>query len=364
MTSYGKGVEPDQKNSSRNPSSAGHYLFFVNVAYSFSILRPLQEAIWKRNGKTAWFLCDLDGGHLAPDELRLQTVKDVKAYAPKVVFTPGNWVPDFFPGLKVEVFHGFHAHKRPEPRGHFRIRGFFDLYCTHGPSTTGPFKELAKRYGHFEVAETGWPKLDPLFNPPEDAVQNDRPVIFLSSTFTPDLRCADPLFAAVRKLANSRPWQWVVNFHPLMDRRIVSKYKSIQSENLTYMDTTDVIPILKRADIMISDTSSIVTEFLVLHKPVVTFRNRRPGPHLIDIRHPEDLAGAVAAALSPPKHLMNHIRAYADREHPYRDGCSSLRVLEAADRLAEKGLAHLNPKPLNMLRRLKARRKLGYYGWR
>jgi hypothetical protein len=364
MTSHDKDLEPEKRYESRNSSSAGKYLFFVNVAYSFSILRPLQEAIRKRNGKTAWFLHDLDDGHLASDELRLSTVEKVKAYGPKAVFAPGNWVPDFFPGLKVEVFHGFHAHKRPEPRGHFRIRGFFDLYCTHGPSTTLPFKKLSERHRHFEVAETGWPKLDPLFQPSRDAVQEERPVIFLSSTFSPKLSCADALFAVVRKLAASKPWKWVVNFHPLMDARIVSKYKAIQSENLTYVDTADVIPLLRKADIMISDTSSIVTEFLVMHKPVVTFRNRRPGPHLIDVHRTDDLAEAVSVALTKPEHLMAHIRAYVEQEHPYCDGCSSLRVLEATDRLAEKGLAHLKPKPFNLIRRLKARNKLGYYRWR
>ena len=32
-------------------------------------------------------------------------------------------------------------------------------------ATTAPFEELARQYGHFAVAETGWPKLDPLFAP-------------------------------------------------------------------------------------------------------------------------------------------------------------------------------------------------------
>jgi hypothetical protein len=47
---------------------------------------------------------------------------------------------------------------------HFIIRGLFDLYCTHGPNTTGRFEELAGKSGHFRVSETGWSKLDPLFD--------------------------------------------------------------------------------------------------------------------------------------------------------------------------------------------------------
>ena len=341
-----------------------HYLFFVNVSYSFSILRPLQEVIRKRKGKTAWFLQDLEASHLKDDELLLENVKAVKAFNPEVVFVPGNWVPDFFPGLKVEVFHGFHVYKRPKQRGHFRIRGFFDLYCTHGPSTTLPFKELARHHGCFEVVETGWPKLDPLFAEPDEGPGNTRPVVFLSSTFTPALSCADKLFETVQGISSGGQWKWLVNFHPLMDASVVAKYKSIQNENLEYVETDNIIPLLKKADVMVSDTSSIVTEFLVTQKPVVTFRNRKPGPHLVDVRHTEELANAVSLALSKPDRLMAQIRAYADQEHPYYDGCSSQRVLEAADRLAAKGLDHLKSKPMNLVRRLKTRKKLGYYRWK
>lgn len=74
-----------------------------------------------------------------------------------------NWVPTFVSGAKVQVFHGFKAEKRDEARGHFRVRGLFDLYCTQGPATTARFSELAAREGHFKVVETGWPKLDPVF---------------------------------------------------------------------------------------------------------------------------------------------------------------------------------------------------------
>ena len=60
-------------------------------------------------------------------------------------------------------------------RGHFRIRGLFDLYCTQGPATTEPFEQLAREHGHFAVAETGWPKLDPLFAPDDGTAAALRP---------------------------------------------------------------------------------------------------------------------------------------------------------------------------------------------
>ena len=142
------------------------YLMFVSQIYAYAILRPIAAAIAQRGGEAAWFFeHERDARYLRAGERRLHTVADVQDFAPRAVFVPGNWVPHFFPGLKVEVFHGFSVGKRSEARGHFRIRGSFDLYCTHGPDTTAPFTALARRHGYFRVVETGWPKLDPLFAP-------------------------------------------------------------------------------------------------------------------------------------------------------------------------------------------------------
>ena len=341
-----------------------NYLFYVSQLYGFAVVRPLQSVILARGDSAAWFFDDPEklAPYLRPGEKQLKTVAEVKAYDPCAVFVPGNVAPDFFPGIKVELFHGFHARKRSDERGHFRIRNFFDLYCTHGPDTTIPFKVLEKANGSFEVVETGWPKMDPLFEAAAGPrLEKSRPVVLLTSTFTPSLSAAPVLLETVARIAAAGNWQWLVNFHPKMDLAVLSAYQSLESENLACVDTDDVIPLLKQADIMVSDTSSIISEFLLLHKPVVTFKNRAPGPQLLNITEPEDLEQTIERGLSRPDELIKAITAYADHIHPYRDGRSSLRVLAAADSLADRGTGHLRPKPVNLIRRLKIRKQLRYY---
>src|SRR5690606_163606 len=110
------------------------------------------------------------------------------------------------------------------------------------------------------------------------------------------------------------------------------------------------------------DTSSALSEFLLTGKPVVTFRNRRPGPQLIDI---DDVAGfepAIERALARPPELMAAIREFADAIHPYRDGRSSERVLAAVDAFIARGGRNPRPKPRNWWRKFKLRRRIGYWG--
>lgn len=340
------------------------YLFYVAQNYSFQILRPLQTAIRARGDEVVWFFAgdEADRRYLLPGEQQLATVADVKRYRPDAVLAPGNMVPGFIPGLKVAVFHGFSVGKlnRRGEEDHFRIRGCFDLYCTQGPSTTDRFMKLARQYGYFRVVETGWPALDPLFAGELPQVENRRPVILLCSTFSRNLSCAPHIRQEVERLAGIGEWTWLVQFHPKMSPDVVASYKGIQSANLRFVETDDVLALMRQADVMVTDTSSVIVMFLLQHKPVVTVRNISPGPYLHDITEVGQLEGAIRHALTQPEPLMREIRAFADRMHPWRDGKSSERVLQAIDQALESPAGR--PKPLNILRNLKARKELRYWG--
>ncbi len=344
------------------------YLFYIEHNYCYGILRPIQDAIRRRGGETAWLPVgpEINDGFLRPDERHFKHVSEAIDWNPYAVLVPGNEVPGFLPGLKVTMFHGLISSKfrrRDGVQYHFIVRGMFDLYCMHGPNTTGPFEELARKHGHFRVVETGWSKLDPLFDGSYTRNKGGRPVILFASTFSPRLSAAPHILETLKTLANKGRWHWLLNMHPKMPPEIVEKYRAIQGDNLEFAETDDVIPLLAQADAMLCDTSSILSEFLVLHKPAVTFRTAHQEDYLIDVQQPGEIEAALETALSYPSGLMENIRRFAGETHPYRDSKSSERTLDAIDALAQSGLQGLKRKPLNLHRHWKMRRLLGYRGF-
>ena len=214
------------------------------------------------------------------------------------------------------------------------------------------------------MTETGWPKLDPFMRDNAGALPPVRepPVILYHSTFSPAWSAADILYEEVRRLSRTGRWRWIVTFHPKMNADTRARYQALQNEYLTFAENDNILELFAQVDMMCSDTSSALNEFLLTGKPVVTFKNRRPGPQLIDIDDPAQFEGAIERALQRPPQLLQAIREYADAIHPYRDGRSSERVLQAIDAFIASGARNRKRKPLNLWRKLKIRRRVGYWG--
>ncbi|MET1254790.1 CDP-glycerol glycerophosphotransferase family protein [Aliikangiella maris] len=335
------------------------YLFYISQNYSFEILRPIQQQILSRGDECAWFVegSDVNLTFFRHNEQRLKSIEEAIAFNPHAVFVPGNIVPDFIPGVKVQVFHGLEWKKK----GHFSIRGFFDLYCTHGPITTSRFNQMAKVARHFLVKETGWPKLDPLFQIAPYSLQTEKPVVLFAPTFSPNLTCAPILFEEIKRLVATDEHFWLVKFHPKMNPDWIAKYHTIQADNYRVVDTDSCLPLLKRAHVLLSDTSSIIGEFLLLNKPAITFNNAAPGEYLINIQSVNQLNNAINQALNNNTQLIQQITQANAQLHPFTDGLSAQRVLAATDQLIAHRPATLKRKPLNLLRKFKIRKKLNYW---
>jgi len=337
------------------------FLFYIEQNYSFEILRPLQKEILRRGGHVMWFVY---GNEVAVDKFRddesyTVDAETAVAYNPLATYVPGNIVPNFIPGLKVQVFHGLEWKKK----GHFVIRGCFDLYCTHGFATTKRFERLAEQHGYFNVIETGWPKLDPLFSckPYRWDNESSSPIILFAPTFSPSLTSAPELFDQIKQLVMKREWRWLIKFHPKMEPHWIEKYREIISDNYRIIDDLSVASLLQAADVLVSDTSSIIGEFALLDKPAVTLNNSQPGGYLIDFSASERLESAIVEALTPTVALRRNIADYAKVLHPYKDGLSARRILDATLSMLEQNTRALEPKPLNVFRNFKMRKKLAYW---
>lgn len=345
-----------------------NYLFYISENYSFKILRPLQDEIIRRGDQVKWFVegdnVNLD--YFKLNEEQLLTINEVNTYNPVAVFLPGNLAPSFIPGIKVSLFHGFIGGKQRQKDSenyYFIIRDCFDLYCTHGPSSTTHFKKLAEKHRYFDVEETGFCQMDPYYieKNTTSIEEHKKPIVLFSCTFSPRMTQAPALLKTIEQLSKNSKWQWWVTFHPKMAKDIVDKYKAIQHDNLTFIETDNLIPYMEEANVMLADFSSMITDFILLKKPVVTFKNPDGLTHLINVNEKDEIESALEMALQKPADLMEKITAFSQVTHPYTDGKSSFRVLNAVEEKLSN--VSLKRKPLNFIRNIKLRYKLKYWGF-
>ncbi len=339
-----------------------NFLIYISYNYSIPIGTPLETEILKRGFSVKWF-CDLGKlKELEPKDNVLASIEEVIAYQPHIILTITDKVPDFINALKVQVFHGFNAEKRSFNKDHFRIRGFFDLYCTQGPSTTSVFKLQQKKYKTFDVIETGWSKVDPLFPIQKKEIEQP-PVVFIASTFTPRLSLAfnDAVYSKIEQLIRDKKYRFIMVLHPKLSKEVINKWQLLNGDYFTFYNTTDLVPLFKKADLMFSDTTSAIQEFMLQEKPIVTINHHIPKPHLINITEVSELEKALNKALTFPNGIMLEMKNYNQELHPYFDGESSKRVIDASISFLHKDKSYLKKKPLNLMRKYKLRKQLNYY---
>ena len=346
-------------------------LLAARERYALPILQPLADALQVSGHRVhAWFDGPLaEAGESMPAPITMVDTRAATALRPRAVFCAMDWIPPFFAGAKVQLFHGFNTSKHSDKRGHFRIRGLFDLYCTQGPATTAPFRKLAAEQGHFAVVETGWPKLDPLFRDDGGAGQRmreraqGRPVVMFASTFTERVSAAPHLHGAIGEEIAKGERYWLLTLHPKCPPELFEKYRALAGEHASFVEPEQIVTAQRAADVLLSDTTSVVPEFVVQHKPVVTFRHRMPLDYMLDFSEVAQLPQMLDRAFAPTPGLREAIVAYANDIHPWRDGRSSERVVQAVEDLLAGRLGLLKPKPfMARIRSLQIRKRLGYWG--
>ncbi|MCK4654919.1 MAG: CDP-glycerol glycerophosphotransferase family protein [Candidatus Cloacimonetes bacterium] len=332
------------------------YLFYISKKYSIPIVKPLSEYLKKMDHEFAFYVSEKVNKNI-PDEwkefLIMNEIDKAINYHPDFVIVPGNFVDPRIPGIKVQIFHGLGIEKK----SHYKIRHFFDVYGTSGPFITERYKKLQKRYKYFLVQETGWPKIDHILNYPTENLKKKlnipkgKKIILFAPTHSRKMQSAEELLPIIPKIVNEDEI-WFVKFHELMDKNLIRNFTVQTKEKVRITDDPDITPYLHLADVLISDTSSVVYEFMVLDKPVITFETINRKDKGINIIDPDDLRKAIDRSLENPGEFSSNRKKHLEEINPYLNGKISERLINILLEIKEKDLLPKKRMPLNLFRKL------------
>jgi hypothetical protein len=306
--------------------------------YSFGILEPVMQVLKEKNYEFIWFVRTAILEKFPHQDQRFTSkIEDLVHFNSDAIFVPGNEVPHYLRGVKTQVFHGLAGEKK----GHFRIRNYFDLYLTQGPYFTRWFSKAANKHKDFSVVETGWPKLDIYgkelhkYDPDKLSLlkkYSAKKIILYAPTFSPSLTSAPHLLSQIEELALEKEYLIVIKFHDLMAKNLIDSYKklSMSFKNVLFIEERNIIKYLLIADLMISDTSSVVYEFLLLDKPVITFKNNSLAINWDNLLSFNGLVKSVVRNLLEDPFKEQRLKVLKEY-HPYTDGNSAKRMVEAVE---------------------------------
>ncbi len=168
-------------------------------------------------------------------------------------------------------------------------------------ASSGPFElfvatakdahdEWAQRFAFHEYTATGYPRNDVFFRPPtshdllnvdldtlkvfQDARRTGKPCIIYTPTYRDDSSSSWFAKAGIERFAEhakAKDYAFVVNLHPY--EQVLTEEFRTRYPNIRFVAPgTDIYPIVRSADILFTDYSSLMFDFLLLDRPVVFYR--------------------------------------------------------------------------------------------
>lgn len=347
-------------------------LLFCENRYAIDILNPLQEYVTDNNlpHEVMWYIHKpkISTFEYASKVRWTNSIQEAYDFSPEAVFVPGNIVPYYLPGVKIQVFHGYAAEKKD----HWIIRRYFDTYFTQGPYFTSHFKALSEEYGDFEVVETGWPKQDWIkrnlhtYDAERQRLLDStgrKRIILYAPTFSPKLTSLplEGMKERLGELAEHNDALVVMKFHPLTRKEWADEYRAWaeSKDNVMFVNQGENITKYQlMSDVLISDTSSTVYEFLLLSRPVITVRTIAKDIYWENTATPDGLEEAYRRAMNDPEAIARR-QWIVDNYDPYLDGHVCERMLNAAaDYIRRHGVP--NKRRLNLWRKYTSVKTFGF----
>ena len=341
-------------------------VLFCEHKYAISILSPLQhEADRTQKHDVLWFV---DVRNISDFPLKKEVkwtnrMQEIYDFSPEAIFVPGNIVPYYLPGVKAEIFHGYAAEKKD----HWVIRRYLDMYLTQGPFFTKHFQQSALKYNDFEVVETGWPRQDWIYENLHtfDSYKNEllehhqkKQVVLYAPTFSSSLTSLPVIKDALKKLTEEKEIVLLLKFHPLTKKEWMDEYRKFADENehIIWIDDHNVAKYVLVCDLIISDTSSVLYEALLLDKPVITYKNVAQEKYWLDI---DDVNALPHAFDEVQSSVYTQLRRWIiDNYDPYLDGKAAQRMFAAVeDYIVRHGVP--KERKVNLWRKYQSIKKFG-----
>jgi len=224
-----------------------------------------------------------------------------------------------------------------------------DLLCVPGDYAAGAFASILRT----QVVATGMPKLDPVFSGRHSrtalceahGIDPSRRLVLYAPTFNEDLSSVYLFADRFAELAGPDRVLFI-KLHGSTRLATVAAYRDLaaRTPGVVFVEDPNIAPYLGGADVLISDVSSVVMEFMALDKPVILFDHpqmtRYHGYNPADIEHAWRDLGTRVGDFDAAVRALNDVlaqgddraskrREYGARLFADREGGASARVWTA-----------------------------------
>jgi choline kinase/GT2 family glycosyltransferase/predicted Zn-dependent protease len=231
-----------------------------------------------------------------------------------------------------------------------------DMICAPGQW----HKDILQKNVFSPIVVTGFIKSDRLFGSSaftrasfceHYGIAQDKKIILFAPTFNEELSAIPCIQERITELCDDETFV-VIKLHNMTDEKWVKMYKNLArwNDNIRFIEDIDVSHAMAAADVMVSDVSSVIVEFMLLDKPVVVFDNpkQREYPFFapddieykvrdacISVKSVEELKLAVKLSLARPDELSDKRRQYSEKLCYGRDGKCAERTAQGIVQLLE-----------------------------
>ena len=136
---------------------------------------------------------------------------------------------------------------------------------------------------------------------------------------------------ALTKFVKEKDVLLLLKFHPLTSQELKDEYRLLaeKTDGMIWVDDYTVTKYMLMSDVMISDTSSTIYEFLLLDKPVITLRAASKDFFWHNMQSPDELCDVFDDVIANDS-MKSRRQWIIDNYDPHLDGLVAHRMLEGA----------------------------------